>query len=96
MRYGSLKIEKVYWSTREVSEMIGVPEYTLRYWEKHIPELSVPRNRAGKRTWRKQDIELVKELKAKNAKPLPPHNPDPEVLRELRAQVLQALSKLRK
>ena len=85
MRYGSLKIEKVYWSTREVSEMIGVPEYTLRYWEKHIPELTVPRNRAGKRTWRKQDIELVKELKAKNAKPLPPHNPDPEVLRELRA-----------
>lgn len=64
MRYGKLQIEKVYWTTKEVSELTGVPPYTLRYWEKVVPYLQVPRNRAKKRAWRKQDIEFVRALKA--------------------------------
>lgn len=64
MRYGKLNIEKVYWTTKEVSELTGVPDYTLRYWEKVVPYLQVPRNRAKNRAWRKQDIEFVKALKA--------------------------------
>lgn len=64
MRYGKLQIEKVYWTTKEVSELTGVPDYTLRYWEKVVPYLQVPRNRAKNRAWRKQDIEFVKALKA--------------------------------
>lgn len=64
MQYGKLQIEKVYWTTKEVSELTGVPDYTLKYWENTVPYLQVPRNRAKKRAWRKQDIEFVKALKS--------------------------------
>lgn len=64
MQYGKLQIEKVYWTTKEVSELTGVPDYTLKYWESTVPYLQVPRNRAKKRAWRKQDIEFVKALKS--------------------------------
>lgn len=63
MHYGKLQIEKFYWTTKEVSELTGVPDYTLKYWEKVVPYLQVPRNRAKNRAWRKQDIEFVKALK---------------------------------
>ena len=125
MQYGNLKIGKVYWSTKEVSQKTGIPDYTLRYWESVILSLHVPRNRAGKRAWRKHDIEMVEAIQAmlkespegvsqiskadvakrvatkapikvETAPPLPPHNPDPEVLRKLREEVLLAMSKLRK
>ncbi|WP_295678250.1 MerR family transcriptional regulator [uncultured Fibrobacter sp.] len=125
MQYGNLKIGKVYWSTKEVSQKTGIPDYTLRYWESVIPSLHVPRNRAGKRAWRKHDIEMVEAIQAmlkespegvsqiskadvakrvatkapikvETAPPAPQHNPDPEVLRKLREEVLLAMSKLRK
>lgn len=63
MKYGKLQIKKIYWTTKEVSELTGVPDYTLQYWEKVVPYLQVPRNRAKKRAWRMQDIEFVKALK---------------------------------
>lgn len=79
MHYGKLRIEKVYWTTKEVSELTGVPDYTLRYWEKVVPYLQVPRNRAKNRAWRKQDIEFVKALKAmlseENSKAISATNP---------------------
>ena len=31
---------KLYYSIREVSEMVGVAESALRFWEKEIPTLS--------------------------------------------------------
>lgn len=64
MQYGKLQIEKVYWTTKEVSVLTGVPDYTLKYWESTVPYLQVPRNRAKKRAWRTQDIEFVKALKS--------------------------------
>ena len=30
---------KLYYNIREVAEEIGVPEHTLRFWEKEIPTL---------------------------------------------------------
>ena len=37
MKYGSLHNAKIYWSTRAVVGMTGVPANTLRYWERVIP-----------------------------------------------------------
>ena len=64
MRYGQIKTEKIYWSITEVSTLTGLPVHILRYWEKVIPELQVPRNRAGNRSYRKQEIEFIKALTA--------------------------------
>lgn len=63
MNYGALKPQKIYWTTAEVEALTGVPSHTLRYWEKTLSFLKVPRNRAGRRSWRSQEIEFIKALK---------------------------------
>jgi len=64
MRYGQIKTEKIYWSITEVSTLAGIPAHVLRYWEKVIPDLQVPKNRAGNRSYRKQEVEFIKALAA--------------------------------
>ena len=51
---------KLYYSVREVSEMVGVPEHTLRFWEKEMPALKPKKSTGGARQYTKQDIELVR------------------------------------
>ena len=53
---GSLKL---YYSIREVAEMVQIPEHTLRFWEKEFPALN-PKKTAGTRQYTQQDIELVR------------------------------------
>lgn len=64
MRYGQIKTEKIYWSITEVSTLTGLPAHILRYWEKVIPDFQVPKNRAGNRSYRKQEVEFIKALSA--------------------------------
>ena len=47
----------------EVSEITGVPIYTLRHWEKQFWPLSPPRDRSGRRYYRAEDIKAVNLLK---------------------------------
>lgn len=51
---------KLYYSIREVSAMVGVPEATLRFWEKEIPDLNPQKTDTGVRQYRDADIELVR------------------------------------
>ena len=51
---------KLYYTVREVSEMVGVPEHTLRFWEKEFPALKPKKTGGGARQYTKQDIELVR------------------------------------
>ena len=51
---------KLYYNIREVSEMVGVPEHTLRFWEKEIPSLKPKKTSGGTRQYAKGDIELVR------------------------------------
>ena len=64
MKYGSLHNAKIYWSTKEVVGLTGVPAYTLRYWERVVPYLQVARNRAKNRAWQKKEIDFVIALKS--------------------------------
>ena len=51
---------KLYYSIKEVAEMVGVSEPTLRYWETEFPHLK-PRTGANKvRQYTEKDIEDVK------------------------------------
>ena len=56
-------IKKLYYSIGEVSKMIGLKSYVLRYWETEFKQLSPPKNRAGNRTYRQKDIDLILKIK---------------------------------
>ena len=56
-------IKKLYYSIGEVSKMVGLKSYVLRYWETEFKQLSPPKNRAGNRTYRQKDIDLILKIK---------------------------------
>ena len=55
--------EKRYYSIGEVSEMTALKSYVLRYWETEFNQLRPPKNRAGNRTYRQKDIEVILNIK---------------------------------
>ena len=52
---------KSYYKVGEVAEMLGVPIYTLRYWEKEFDELE-PARVGNQRRYTLADIETVKRI----------------------------------
>ena len=57
------EIKKLYYSIGEVSEMTGLKQYVLRYWESEFSQLNPSKNSAGNRNYRKSDIDLINEIK---------------------------------
>jgi DNA-binding transcriptional MerR regulator len=51
--------KKLYYRIGEVCEIVGVEAHVLRYWETEFPALAPPKNKAGQRTYRPKDIELL-------------------------------------
>src|SRR5437868_5324010 len=58
-----LQIKKLYYSISEVSKMLGLEQYVLRYWETEFEQLRPQKNRAGNRIYTEKDIEVVKMIK---------------------------------
>jgi len=54
---------KLYYSIREVAELTNVKPHVLRYWETEFKALRPKKNRAGNRTYRSGDIELIQVIK---------------------------------
>ena len=52
-------IEKLYYSISEVSNLTGLKQYVLRYWETEFSELKPKKNKAGNRTYRQSDLSLI-------------------------------------
>tara|TARA_B100000073_G_scaffold142250_1_gene117051 strand:- start:195 stop:524 length:330 start_codon:yes stop_codon:yes gene_type:complete len=57
------EIKKLYYSIGEVSKIVKLKPYVLRYWETEFKQLSPPKNRAGNRTYRQKDIDIILEIK---------------------------------
>ena len=57
------EIKKLYYSIGEVSKIVGLKSYVLRYWETEFKQLTPPKNRAGNRTYRQKDIDIILEIK---------------------------------
>jgi DNA-binding transcriptional MerR regulator len=55
--------EKMYYSISEVARLADVKAHVLRYWETEFPSLAPPKNRAGNRTYRPQDVKMVLAIK---------------------------------
>lgn len=58
------ELDKQYYKIKEVSEMLGVPQSTLRFWEKEFPQMLNPmRSSKNLRYYRPKDIENVKIIR---------------------------------
>jgi len=57
------EIKKLYYSISEVCKLTDLKSYVLRYWETEFRELNPPKNRAGNRTYRKKDIDIINKIK---------------------------------
>lgn len=55
--------EKIYYSMRETALETGVPDTTLRYWEKQFEELNPRKDGHGNRYYTREDQELIKRIK---------------------------------
>ena len=57
------KIKKLYYSIGQVSELSGLKQYVLRYWETEFQHLKPNKNSAGNRVYSPEDVENIKEVK---------------------------------
>ncbi len=55
--------EKLYFRIGEVSRLVGVEPYVLRYWETEFPALAPKKSGAGHRFYRRKDVETLLQIK---------------------------------
>jgi DNA-binding transcriptional MerR regulator len=55
--------DKRYFRIGEVSRIIGVEPYVLRYWETEFPQIRPSRADSNQRTYQKRDLETILEIK---------------------------------
>ena len=55
-------IRKLYYSIGEIAAIIGEETHVLRFWESEFDQLSPRRNRAGRRIYTKDDLEMVERI----------------------------------
>ncbi|MDD5207590.1 MAG: MerR family transcriptional regulator [Deltaproteobacteria bacterium HGW-Deltaproteobacteria-21] len=55
--------DKKFFRIGEVSRIIGVEPYVLRYWESEFPQIRPLRADSKQRTYQKRDLEIILEIK---------------------------------
>jgi DNA-binding transcriptional MerR regulator len=55
--------DKRYFRIGEVSRIIGVEPYVLRYWESEFSQIKPARADSRQRTYQRKDLELIMEIK---------------------------------
>ena len=63
MNSNTSSIKKLYYSIGEVSKITDLKQYVLRYWETEFKQLNPNKNKAGNRTYRQKDIDIILEIK---------------------------------
>lgn len=56
-------MQKLYFSIREISDMVDEEQHILRYWEKEFDSLKPKKNRAGNRIYSNKDLFIIKSIK---------------------------------
>ena len=54
---------KIFYRVGEVSQLVGVESYVLRYWEKMFPDLKPEKDESGQRVYTRSDIDMVLRIK---------------------------------
>lgn len=60
MPYKEKKVEKLYYSIGEASEMLDVPVSTVRFWENEFDVLKPMKNKKGNRLFTQKDIKNLR------------------------------------
>ena len=55
--------DKRYFRIGEVSRIVGVEPYVLRYWESEFPRIRPLRADTNQRTYQRKDLEIILEIK---------------------------------
>ena len=55
--------DKKYFRIGEVSRIIGVRPYVLRYWESEFPQIRPNRADSNQRTYQRKDLETIFKIK---------------------------------
>ena len=55
--------DKLYFKIGEVSKIVGIPAYVLRFWETEFKMINPKRTPSGQRQYSKNDVELVLAVK---------------------------------
>lgn len=55
--------DKLFFRIGEVSQIVGVEAYVLRYWESEFSALSPKKSSSGQRMFRRKDVELLLRIK---------------------------------
>jgi DNA-binding transcriptional MerR regulator len=55
--------DKLFFRMGEVSHLVGVEAYVLRYWESEFKGLSPKKSNTGQRMFRRKDVELLLQIK---------------------------------
>src|SRR5580692_10389789 len=55
--------DKLFFRIGEVSQLVGVEPYVLRYWESEFPGLSPKKSNTGQRMFRRKDVEMLLSIK---------------------------------
>jgi DNA-binding transcriptional MerR regulator len=55
--------DKLYFKIGEVSSIIGVKPYVLRYWESEFSAVKPTKTKSKHRLYRQRDVEVLREIK---------------------------------
>lgn len=55
--------ERLYFRIGEVSKLLGVEPYVVRFWEAEFPILAPKKSDSGQRLFRREDVEILLEIK---------------------------------
>lgn len=54
---------KLYFRIGEVSKLISVEPYVLRYWESEFPDIKPSKSKSGQRLYKRRDVEMLVKIK---------------------------------
>ncbi|HVZ16376.1 MAG TPA: MerR family transcriptional regulator [Terriglobales bacterium] len=55
--------DKLYFRIGDVSELLQLPTYVLRFWETEFPQLKPTKSSSGQRMYRRREVELALRIR---------------------------------
>lgn len=56
--------DKLYFRIGDVSELLNLPTYVLRFWETEFPQLKPTKSSTGQRMYRRREVELALRIRS--------------------------------
>ncbi len=56
-------MKRLYYSIKDITEIVNEEKHILRYWEKEFEHLNPRKNRGGNRIYSSRDLKIIKAIK---------------------------------